>query len=574
MTQTLTLSVGQASSAGIKPINQDHMGYHIPDKPLLNAKGAVIAIADGISSSDVSHIASETAIGSFVADYYSTSDAWSVKNSAQKVLKSTNYWLHSQTQSSAFRYEPDRGYVCTFSGIVFKSNTAHLFHCGDSRIYRLSGHSLEQMTSDHRRVIDPHTSYLSRGLGIETTLDIDYRETTLNVGDIFVLTTDGVHEFLTNTEMAKIVSDERLDLDSKAELLVERALQLGSDDNLTVQIVLIEQLPEHGYSELAHQVTALPPAPQLQVKQRFDGYQILREIHISSRSHVFLAKDLDTQQLVALKTPSVEMRNDAKYLESFLMEDWIATRLNNPHVLKAQASLRPKKYVYSVSEFIEGKSLSQWMKDNPQPSLETVRGIVAQIAKGLLAFHRQEMVHQDLRPNNIMIDDSGTVKIIDFGATSVAGIAETEHTPTGIPGTAQYCAPEYFLGELGDHRSDMFSLGVITYQLLTGRLPYGNDIAKAHNRPAQQRLKYITSSDGEQSVPMWVDYALKRAVSIRPDKRYREVSEFIHDLTTPNPKARSLQQMPIIERNPVLFWQRISLVLAIALTVSVVTQVT
>ena len=119
-----------------------------------------------------------------------------------------------------------------------------------------------------------------------------------------------------------------------------------------------------------------------------------------------------------------------------------------------------------------------------------MRGIVEQIARGLRAFHRMEMLHQDLRPENVMIDKTGTVKIIDFGAVRVAGVAETERPADRdrIKGTAQYTAPEYFLGEGGTPQSDLFSLGVIAYQMLTGRLPYGARMAHgAHARPAAQR---------------------------------------------------------------------------------------
>ena len=98
------------------------------------------------------------------------------------------------------------------------------------------------------------------------------------------------------------------------------------------------------------------------------------------------------------------------------MEDWIAKRINNPHVLKALPAKRKRNYLYIVTEFIDGQNLSQWIIDNPKPKIEIVRNIIEQVAKGIQAFHRQEMIHQDIRPNNIMIDASGTVKIIDFGS--------------------------------------------------------------------------------------------------------------------------------------------------------------
>ena len=185
--------------------------------------------------------------------------------------------------------------------------------------------------------------------------------------------------------------------------------------------------------------------------------------------------------LVAIKTPSIDLRADPAYLQRFMMEEWVARRINSAHVLKPRIQSRTRNYLYVVTEFVEGQTLTQWMIDNPKPSLETVRGIVEQIARGLQAFHRMEMLHQDLRPENIMIDGTGTAKIIDFGSTRIAGIAED--SPSGIDddilGTVQYTAPEYFLGEGGSARSDIFSLGVIAYQMLTGRLPYGAQVRKS-----------------------------------------------------------------------------------------------
>ena len=164
------------------------------------------------------------------------------------------------------------------------------------------------------------------------------------------------------------------------------------------------------------------------------------------------------------------------------------------------------------------------MIDNPKPDLETVRGIVEQIAKGLRAFHRKEMLHQDLRPDNVMIDKTGTVKIIDFGSTRIAGVVEAA-PPTDrddILGTAQYTAPEYFLGEGGSPRSDMFSLGVITYQMLTGRLPYGAEVARARTRSQFSKLRYRSALDDNREIPAWIDGALRRAVHPDPLQALRE----------------------------------------------------
>jgi len=234
-------------------------------------------------------------------------------------------------------------------------------------------------------------------------------------------------------------------------------------------------------------------------------------------------------------------------------------------VLKPFQQNRTRGYLYVATEYIEGQTLSQWMIDNPQPALETVRGIIEQIAKGLQAFHRLEMLHQDLRPDNVMIDKTGTVKIIDFGAVSVAGITEmaTQFEPGNILGTAQYTAPEYFLGESGSARSDLFSLAVITYQMLSGRLPYGAAVARSRTRSAQRKLQYESVLDDEREIPLWIDETLRKALHPDPLRRYDSLSEYLYDLRHPNQTFLSKARAPLIERYPVLFWKSVSTLLAI-----------
>ena len=564
MSQPLSVSIGSASNKGVKEVNQDFLGSITPKEPMLSSKGIVLAMADGISSSNVSQIASETAISSFLEDYYCTSDSWSVKTSAQKVIQSINSWLYAQTQYSPYRFEKDKGYVCTFSALILKSNTAHLFHSGDTRIYRLCGQQLEQLTKDHRRVVSAEVSYLSRALGIDQILEIDYQSQLIELGDIYIITTDGVYEFLSNAQILEIISHAGT-LDNAATKIIDQALALGSDDNLSVQIVRVDNVPEYQLDEV-HQLTMLPLPPRLSPRMEFDGYEIIREIYISSRSHVFLARDIDTQQTVVIKTPSTELRKDSQYLERFMLEEWIAKRINNPHVAKAITSKRKRNYLYLVTEFIDGISLNQWIMDNPSPKLEQVRKIIEQVAIGLQAFHRQEMIHQDIRPANIMIDTSDTVKIIDFGSTFIAGVT-TANTEEIMRGTIRYSAPEYFLGKLGTKTSDIYSLAIITYQMLSGKFPYGSEIAQATSVSAQRKLTYKSIINDESILPIWIDDTLEHALKIDPLKRYPILSEFIHDLRQPNKSFLAKTKPPLIQRDPVMFWQWISLILFILLVI-------
>ena len=562
----LKVSIGQHSDKGRKEINQDFHGALIPLDPQLSAKGVAIALADGISGSPVSHIASESAVKGFLMDYYCTSDAWSVKKSAQQVLTATNSWLHAQTRGSEHRYDTGRGYVCTFSALVIKSATAHVFHAGDSRVYRVRGASLEPLTTDHRVRVSEDTTYLARALGMGPHVEIDYHNLPVEQGDTFWLATDGVYEYVSPGFVAGAIARHADALDAAARDIVAEALRRGSPDNLSTQIVRVDELPARDSDELYQRLTALPFPPPLEPRMLFDGYRIVREVHVSHRSHVYLAVDTESNEQVILKTPSIDMRGDTAYLERFLMEEWIARRVNSAHVLKPCAQSRQRNYLYIATEYVEGQTLAQWMIDNPKPELEAVRGIIEQVARGLQAFHRMEMLHQDLRPANIMIDGTGTAKIIDFGSTHVAGVVEQEESTTGhyhLQGTAQYAAPEYFLGEAGTQRSDIFSLGVIAYHLLTGKLPYGATVARTKTRAEQKKLMYQPASEAQHDIPAWVDAALRKAVHIDPYQRYAELSEFIYDLRHPNSVLMNEKPPPLMQRNPLVFWQALSFLLLI-----------
>ena len=572
MPSQLKVSIGQYSDKGRKQINQDFHGVYVPEEPQLTSKGIAIALADGISSSDVGQVASEATVTGFLEDYFCTSEAWSVKKSAHRVLAATNSWLYSQTQQGRYRFDKDRGYVCALSAMIIKSTTAHIFHLGDARIYRLRDGDLEQLTHDHRLWVSKDKSYLSRAMGIHSRLEIDYEALQVDREDVFLFVTDGIYEFVSSCFMAKVINEQRDDLDAAAKIISEEAYQQGSADNLTTQIIRVDELPSKNVKEIYQQLTELPFPPILDARMEFDGYKIIREVHASSRSHVYLAVDKEMDIQVIIKTPSIDLQGDSAYLERFLMEEWIARRINSAHVLKPCAQTRKRNYIYIVTEYIEGQTLTQWMIDNPKPGLETVRGIIEQIAKGLRAFHRLEMLHQDLRPDNIMIDDTGTVKIIDFGSTRVAGIVEitTPIEQHNLLGTAQYTAPEYFLGESGTSCSDLFSLGVITYQMLTGKLPYGTQVAKSTTKAAQKKIKYSAIPNDDREIPVWIDETLRMAVHPEPYKRYEALSEFLFDLRHPNKKFLNKTRPPLMERDPVVFWKSVSFILVIIIAILLV----
>lgn len=562
MDNQLKVSIGHYTHEGRKKINQDFHDILIPNEPQLTNKGIAIAIADGISSSEVSQEASKISVISFLEDYFSTSESWSVKKSARTVLAATNSWLYSQNRQDKYHLDLNKGYVCTFSAMVIKSTTAHIFHMGDTRIYRLRNENLELLTQDHRVWISKEKSYLSRAIGMDSNLNVDYETADVEINDIFFLMTDGIYEFVSNEAIIKITTENIDNLDLAAKIISDLALENQSDDNLTIQILKVDNLPLKNVDEIQKQLYKRKLPPILEARIIFDGYEIIREISHSSRSHIYLAKDLQTEILVALKIPSIDLKDNAAYLERFTLEEWIARRINSENVVKAYLPSKNSDYLYNITEYIQGQTLNQWMIDNPNPKIETVRDIAQQIAKGLTAFHKLEMIHQDLRPHNIMIDSNNCVKIIDFGATRVEGLIESNINleQENLQGTALYSAPEYFLQEIGTSKSDLFSLAVIVYQMLSKELPYGVQVARCKNKTAQNKLVYQSLYP---KFPIWIDETLKKALQINPANRYEQLSEFIYDLHHPNKKYLNKKRAPIIEKNPVVFWQGVSFVLSI-----------
>lgn len=560
MTTELKVSIGSHSDKGIKADNEDFFGALIPKEPQLTLKGVTVAIADGMSGSEAGKQASQCCIVGFLEDYYSTPDSWSVVHAGQKILSATNSWLYSQGQA---RYSSTKGLVSTLSTLILKSNTAHIFHIGDSRIYRLRQKNLEQLTHDHRIWVSEDKNYLNRAMGIEPHLEVDYKNMPLQKGDLFILSTDGIHDFIDDKELKSLL-DGAADLDATAKRIVDRALANRSNDNLTCQLVRIDELPLLQEDEVLRRHENLPfPPPTLETGMIVDHYHIEAELHASKRTQIYRAYDALNQCRVILKTPSVLYEDDTHYIEHFLHEEWAGKRIHHDNVLRILGSDRDKSYLYYVTEYIDGQTLREWIERNPKPDIIQVRQMVEQIAKGLRAFHRMEMLHQDLKPENIMIDRNGTVKIIDFGSVKIAGIAEITPLDHGVGenilGTLNYTAPEYHLGQRGTVKSDLFSLGVICYEMLNGALPFGCDMPERPDRLKLSRLEYVPSIHHNEMVPAWIDGALKKATALNPQLRYDELSEFLHDLTTPNPKfLKTEERIPLMQRNPLAFWKTLT----------------
>lgn len=549
----IELTSGHFTSAGPKPRNEDCLAVRIPDSALMPTKGIVACIADGVSAASAGKEAAETSVLGFVADYYETPESWEVKTAGQRVLTALNRWLFSQGQGFS---TAEKGCVTTFTALVLKSRTAHVFHIGDSRLYRWRGGELEQVTRDHAARISAETSHLTRALGLSLSARIDYHTLGIETGDRFVLSTDGIHGFVPHSKLESLVT-AGVSAQEIADAMGGAAT--GSDDNRSCVVIEIGSLPDSDKNDVFRQLSALPFPPDLLPGQIIDDLRIERILTASKNSELYSVSDLANRgRPLILKSPSIRFSDDPSYLERFAMEEWIGLRTENAHLAKAVRRPHKPTFLYYLMEPVDGLTLGQWSEENPSPPVETVVGLIEQITDGVRALHRKDTLHQDLKPDNIILGRDGVLKIIDYGSCHVGGISEisSPFERHGALGTIDFSAPEYRLGTKPSTRSDLFSIAIIAYSLLTGgKHPYGSSWEKARTTKDFFKLDYQPAAAINPMVPSWMDGVLRKALSMRPESRHDSMSEFVHNLRHPDAEFLDVAPLPLAARNPLLFWK-------------------
>lgn len=570
---SLLIDIGQLSIAGVKPVNEDAVHSYIPKHThaIIN-KGIGLVIADGVSSAEAGKEASEYAALKFLEEYFKTPDTWSVKQAGQKTLSTINLNLFKKSHEFT---QQEKGYLCTFSGLIIKSKTAYFFHAGDSRLYHISKNkdqetSIRQVTRDHTVNIGGGKNILSRAVGMDNMLQIDFGQISLQQDDLLLLTTDGIHDFIDESDIFSIVT-KNAPVQQICEDLVALAQSQQSDDNISCVLGKIMQLPQESRDDFNTKLTLLPFPPNLEPGMKIDGFEIVKELFASSRSQVYLVTEIETGNKLVMKTPSINFQDDVHYIDRFIQEEWIGKRIKSDYTVGIITQNHPRTFLYYLMEYVPGISLDKWMQNNPLPTPKKAIGIIKQIAKALKAFHDTETIHQDLKPANIIIDKHLNIKVIDFGSVFVAGIAEIfipiEHL--GALGTATYSDPHYLQGKNTGIQGDIYALATITYELFTGKLPYSEKIEQCVSRADFDKLRYIPANTYNPVIPLWFDRALEKGVTLQLPNRYRSLSEFVSDITQPNPDF--LHDDPAIENSKgLMFWQVMSVFWILMLLIVVV----
>ncbi len=556
-------TVGFASETGPRKANEDFggavFGWELPQP----RRDVIAALADGIGGARGGRTASETAVRGFLDGFCDLPETMEVRRAAATVISSLNGWIYGQGKR-----DPElAGMGCTFTSLVLRGRIAHILHVGDSRAYRLGGNRLTLLTTDHVREGSSggRSNVLYRALGVETEVRLDYATQPVALHDRFLLCSDGVHAFL-NQEVIADIMRARSASDDAARELVRAALDAGSTDNCTALVVDVVELPTaESTSEVGSNIMQLPLIPVPVMGEAVDGFLLKVLVSDGRYSRLFGAVDEVEGGEAVLKFPKPQVAAVATYHAAFVREAWVGARVNSPWIGRI-IELPPGRQtcLYTVMPLYQGELLSNRLARRPAVGLEEGRNIAIKLARGVAALHRAGIIHRDIKPDNIILEAEGSLKLIDLGVVRVPGMED--FPPEDIPGTMGYMAPEMLAGEPGDEATDMYALGVTMFRAFAGEFPYGN--LDAVNPPRKNRPTPL--GDLRPDLPAWLQAALGRAIAIDPAERFRDMNEFAVEMERGPERQPMSARRPLTfyERSPVRFWQGVSVVLAIALALS------
>jgi serine/threonine protein kinase/serine/threonine protein phosphatase PrpC len=565
-TGQLVVRSGFCSERGGRAANEDFAA--VADKNSSRV-GVVAAIADGVGGGKGGRVAAELTVRAFIDGCLGNADHLLPKDSSARSLDAVNRWVHS-----VGRRDLDlQGMACTLTALICKGRQIHVVHVGDTRLYRLRGNQLQQLTVDH--ALGPgELNRLTRAVGADDELRIDYLNLPNEQHDRYLLCSDGVHGGISDAELRGLLI-RRAAPDETAREIVDRALAAPIGDNATALIIDVIELPPSEFSDIEGALSGKTMRGLPDVGSIIDGFRIDGVLSDSRYVRVFHATDLVDRRQVVMKFPKPLQGVDRPMRDAFLRETWIASQVRSPFVGEVlQLAPERQTQLYLAMPFYDGEMLENRLKRRPMLSLTAGLDIALKIARGLVAMHRAGVIHRDIKPDNVILCPSipgqpTTIKIIDFGVARQKNAQEIG--VVSEPGTPSYMAPELFRGLQATEASDQFALGVTIYRLFTGHYPYGEVEPFAHPK---FRSPSPLAND-RPDLPAWLDKVIGRAISVNPADRYQDVLELIFELEHGADRASpvNIQRTPLYQRNPVLFWKITSAVLALLLTASLFMQV-
>lgn len=546
----LTVSTGYASLTGRRERNEDYIGLVAADGAELDTKGMLLAVADGVSGSAGGREAAEYTVRGLLADYYATPDTWSVPLALDRVLNANNRWLIAQGTA----HRELAGMATTLSALVLRGARYYTAHIGDSRIYLLRSGQFARLTNDHVWDRPDMRHVLSRAIGLDAHLVMDYAEDHLQAGDAFVLVSDGVWEPLGDRAMRELLARHD-DCEAAAEALVEAALAQGGQDNASALVVRVVNPGAARLPESQAGGTRLPLPPRAQPGHAIDGFEVLEILHDSRATLLYKVRQRTSGQLWVLKTLQPALEGDAEQCARLVAEEWLGRRVLS-HYFPQVLPLAPaeRSTLYYVMSFHEGATLQARLDHGAHFAIADAVGLGIRLAKGLGALHRLDIVHRDIKPANLHLGADGKLRILDLGAAQNGGMARD--AGEGMPGTPSYMAPELWAGESASAKSDLYAAGVTLYHLLTRRYPYGEVEPFQHPRFGDA----VPPSRYRPDIPRWLDLLVLKAVARDKKLRFETAEEWRLALERGEHRpVRPLPHTPLAAREPLWLWRSLAI---------------
>ena len=545
----LEFAVGHATRTGKRERNEDFVGAVTPEADDLAARGALLAVADGVSGEGAGREAAEYAVRGLLADYYATPETWEVPKAVDRVLSAINRWMMGQGAVDKTR----AGMATTLSLLILRGNRYTIGHVGDTRIYRLRNHEMMLLTQDHVWDRPDMRHVLKRAVGLDQHLMVDYAEGDLLPKDRFLICSDGVWEPLGSKrihEMLMLHDDPQ----RTADAMVEAALDAGSADNVTALVVRIDTVADEGWRDMLGAYVRLPVPQRLKPGGVIDGFEVLSLLHESRATLLYKVRSA-SGQVCALKTLQPAFAGDRASCEGLLGEEWLAKRLVSRHFPQVVPIASPARHhLYYVMTFHAGATLQQHLDSGKHFSVADAARIGAQVARALGALHRLAIIHRDIKPANLLQDDGGELRVLDMGVAFAAGVPYPELQ--GNPGTPSYMAPELFDAEKATAQSDLYAAGVSLYHLLTRKFPYGEIEPFQHPRFADPTPPTRYRPD----IPQWLENVLMRAVARDKKQRFETAEEMLLALERGEAHPVSAPpRTPLVQR-PTALWQALAVV--------------
>lgn len=564
------LDCGCASEKGRKALNEDFAALLL-GQGRDRERGAIAAIADGVSAGGNGREAAQTTVNTLVNDYFATPDTWDTTVALDRVLSAHNGWLASMNR----RRQPLVG-LTTLTALVLRGQSYTLAHVGDTRAYLLREGRLQQLTTDHVMAQHDLRHQLTRAMGLDDHVVVDYSQGELRSADLFVLVSDGVHGSLRERELRQLAA-QGSDAQALADELVQTALRRGSQDNATALVVRVQGALVATLQDESRRAHSLPVLPLLKVGDRVDGFTVTALVADNGIHRIYQVRDGATQRLFALKTLLPSRAHDAEERATLAHEAWVARRMQSGPAAAHLACLNDgpangaASAFYLLYDWHAGETLGQRLRRQQHLPVPQAAQVAVQAARVLGWLHRQGVVHRDIKPDNLHLGDDGVLRVLDLGV-ALSG-REPEATRRLHAGTPSYMNPEQWpgyersgdaQGALPDAGSDLFALGVTLYQLLSlGRLPYGEvvqyQMGRYHRDP-------VPPSRHNPSVPIWLDHIALKAVARQRAHRFETAEELLLALERgasrplPAPGAQ-----PLMQRDATALWK---IALAVSLLVN------